>query len=288
VNIRVGFSHETERAAFRDLFEEVLAGTHGARRPIIRVTEPEPGEEDPIALDMRLSYPDICTLGRFATVAFTQEFGDQVGPYLHLLRNTNIRSIQDSGVLNALPAETKATIEQRLTEHTRVFGRVLDKDETAASLLGTGRFGIIGAIMRRELARREVPLEPQRPQDERPAIEKGLHFRFKRTTKQGIPVSQTSMGNELRGDLRKTKDDLLGFIKERDVFKGLQDVWDLATGLGGPQGVGLVLRGLFTLGRGSVLAGWRTLHNRQVQRQIKQRALTAAPSVENPNTDQTS
>ena len=227
--VDVGFTDPLARARFHTVTETLLAGVAGRQMPRLRT-----GEPDTLRMTS-FGNPDLCSLGRTGTALFYQEYKG-LGRLLRPVLQHTVREIQDSGVVPRLPTE----LQDRIEWHADAIG--------VDSLLTSGRLSFIGDSMRVALDREGVKRIMQRPRDNRPALERDLHF-YAKNTDSGIPVSATTVGRQVVDEMRDRGEQLMQPIRRRDAAGAVGGIVNIIGGQGITEGGSTLAGALITVGR---------------------------------------
>ncbi|HSX34679.1 MAG TPA: hypothetical protein VLF62_03495 [Candidatus Saccharimonadales bacterium] len=230
VDVTARLSSGQARDRFYDFYETLLSGVHGSDRPRIRTSPSRPKE-----LDMtNILHPDVCTPGRVATALFLREFRD-LGRNNRLIVQRSLDQIEASGVVAHMPPELVARMQTQRERLGVMAG---------GTLLTSGQFSLIGGTVRRSLVH-TGPLDMQRPKRNRPAIEEGLSFKARAASADvGLPVSGTTIGHELQGQLI---DRITDVYRKEDKVGTLERLASIIGGLGVTEGVGSAVKALGTV-----------------------------------------
>lgn len=239
--LTVSFADEQTRDNFSRLCQHILAGTHGPTglsflgRGTQELTVENFGHED------------LVTLGRVGTALFLDEYGTTLRQNIRLLRQHSIGSIEDSGVLELLPAE----LRERLTEQKAAIGKV------ASNTLLTSGVGIskIGATVRIASNDRSM----QRSKNNTPKIEEGIRFYYTSPRDSGaVVVSSTTTGKLLKEQGKDFMDRQVSPMRDGDIVQRGEAAYDMVTGVvsGGKLLTGgfSLARALFTSAKGATAA----------------------------------
>jgi hypothetical protein len=216
-------------------YEHMLAGTHGPTRPEVRATGPREIRVN------NFSHPDACTPGRAATSWFAQENAD-LGRNLRLILQRNLDQIEASGVTAVMRPELVARMDEQ--RETLAF---LGEENPGGTLLTSGNLSLIGSAVRRAL-KDTGPLDMQRPRGHRPAVEDGAVFYTRKSSSVvGLPVSGTTLGRTLQGQIMERVEDIVDPVKKRQLIVAGERIWGILSGLGVNEGVGSAVRALATV-----------------------------------------
>jgi hypothetical protein len=251
VTATVEFDSSDARNDFHSLYELMLAGIHGSQMPSMRDVE----QQRLVATSF--GNPDLCTAGRVGSALFFKEY-KSLGRNLRPLMQHTISEIEASQVIPYLPRELRDRIEwQRETVG-------------ADTLLTSGKLGIVGQAVRGALNEANAELIMQRPRDNRPAIETGIHFYAKSGVGSGIPVSATTAGREVTNEFRDRASALVEPYRQRDVAGAVGSFVNTVMGFGLTEGGSTVAGALITVGRATIPAAIGMVADKYTKRKLAQ------------------
>lgn len=103
----------------------------------------------------------------------------------------------------------------------------------------------------------DVRFDAQRPRGNRPNVEDKAIFRFLSTYgADEIPISGTTIGQRLSGQLQETFGDLAEPFRTGHAGKAAPGVWDLFEELGLKEGAAATIRALGTVSAAAATATW--------------------------------
>lgn len=240
---------QTRFEYFHELFTLVLSGIGDNKKYVSPFMSPESNGPDqpPLLVVRNMLYADIATFGRLGTQFFRVEFGAALGKSIEFFLQHTVEEILASPVMPWLreTATTSADIA-RLVERIEWHRDNIGVD----SLLTSGAFSWVGGADRTEREAHSIPLDAQRPRGNRPTIEEGTNFYFRKPPRKrkgkggqseqragGIPVSGSTASQAARGVVQNRVDDtFVNPWQARDWVKLGEGLWDIATGLGIKEG----------------------------------------------------
>lgn len=250
--LNVSFADKDKRDRFHDIYDQMLAGTHGPEMPHFRTNEPPD-----VGLTVRsFGYADACTAGRIGTALFRQQYKKSLGPGLRLILTSTIGDIERKGLTHRLPIE----LQQRIARQEQLFG----KEVTGTMLLTSGHISVIGVAMRNALKDKKLAI--QRAYGERPVIEERLILY---STETDVPISVASIGRIIVGQIRERIRDFKASFQKRDYTKAMQDLWGLLSGFGSTEGIGAIVRASATLAAAYGAALWGMAADKRTKRRIQ-------------------
>ncbi len=207
-----------------------------------------------------LRYADWSTLGREGSTTLYQ--AQESTSVADAVRFATAEELSDPTILGMLSEPLAARVEYQ-------------RNISPSSYVSSGRLAIVGAKLRDALAGSTVIEENpkakkqtnpqftiQRPYGSTPKIEERTKF-F--TSDDDIPLSVISLGQLLGKNFGDRMQDLKKPYKERDFSKVIEDLYDIATGLGVTQGGGMMLRAIMTLS-GATYNGVKTMTSERLHR----------------------
>lgn len=241
--LAVRFTGEPERDRFHRLLELTLAGVHGPTMPALR-----PGAEGNTLNLHSFGYADLSSAGRIATALLAKQYGSALGRNRRLTINHTINEMQTNGVMDYLPPQ----LVDRVAYLQERFG-----EAAGHIIMASGHLSLLGTTLRGVLDSDEKTLAVQRPRGCRPAIEEDVSFYTIRSVEgTGAPISGTSIGYTLKGQVYERKEDFLEPYRKRRLAKAGEDLWSMLSGLGITEGIASGARAIGTVAIATAAAWW--------------------------------
>lgn len=258
LNVSIRFNSSGARQRFEDVAHPLLAGIHGyGTTPQFR----RDGQRNLTA--EHFGHEDVSTLGRTGTALLYHQYGRALGPNLPLVAGT-IQDIQANGDLPYLPG----ALTRRIKEQDARLTPALDGKP---SFLSSGSLALVGHSMRETLRTNNLPVNMQRPRDNRPRVEEGVTFI---STGDEMPRSATTLGGVLKAQLGGRVQEFVDPFRPKgfDLPRAAEGVADVLTGGGLLKLGGAALAAVIAISKATPRALAQPSQYRQATREIARQA----------------